>query len=167
MDDDFEVVINGETYALSNARKKAYQKYWHSRQHAKERGISFSFSFTEWLNWWKQYDFKNFGPKKDQLSMVRIDKSKGFEPGNVFPGRVVDRLAGHQKLFNPNRAFVGKKPERKVYKNARKIITPDGVYNSITEAAFVHNLSHHGAEYRAKNKIFGWSFAENDPNIGP
>lgn len=167
MDDDFTVVINGETYTLSDAKKKSYRKYWNARRRAKEQNIPFLFTFSEWLEWWKKHDFVNIGPKKYQLGMQRIDKSGPISPENVICGPS-GALGGHFKSYKTDKKrLVKTAPSRNFYINARKVKTPDRIYNSISEAAYYNNLTFSGALNRARNKLFGWEFVENDPNIGP
>ena len=57
-------------------------KYQVQKQHAKQRGVDWDFTFDDWWAIWEPHWDKR-GTGAGQLCMCRLDHSKGYAPNNV------------------------------------------------------------------------------------
>ena len=58
------------------------EKYRQQKQNARRRGISFEFTYQEWLDWWGE-DIVLRGKGKDKLVMARNNDCGAYSPDNV------------------------------------------------------------------------------------
>lgn len=69
---------------INNVPPTARHAYHNHKNHAKNRGIPFNFSFDEWFKLWTDSGkLHQRGNRRGQWSMSRINKDGGFDRDNV------------------------------------------------------------------------------------
>lgn len=71
--------------SLTPELRRIRPKWQNQKDHAKERGIEFRLTFTEWWDIWQQSGkWDLYGKKKGQYCMSRYGDLGAYEVGNVF-----------------------------------------------------------------------------------
>lgn len=121
------------------------QKFNNQRTHARIRNIEWNLSFDEWYDWWqetKKYHLR--GCQKGQYVMARYDDTGPYSLDNIFCCSVEQNNSDRHK-FNNYVSNTGKR-------NAKKIMTPDGEFESKIAAANYYGLNSAAISYRLKTK---------------
>ena len=109
------------------AMKRTIAKYYYGIQKrgAKKRNVPFNLTFEEWDNWWLSHGVDRNVPRtfvKDSLCMCRKGDVGPYELGNIYCATLEqngkDKIANN--IFPPH---------------TKRISTPDGIFNSVSEAA--------------------------------
>jgi hypothetical protein len=71
---------NAKAWRVANRERQAFNN---QKCNAKKRGISFEFTFDEWVEWWGD-EINSRGCGAGQYVMARISDSGPYHPSNVF-----------------------------------------------------------------------------------
>ena len=106
-------------------------RYNAHKAHATKRGIDFLLTYQEWYDWWLKNGIDKEGPTqgkrtKDTLCMCRFGDTGPYSLNNIYCGTVSQN---------------SKDIDKYKHKFARKKVqTPLGTFNSVTDAAQAHNV---------------------------
>ena len=172
---------------LKTYHKQANYRYNQHKGTAIKRGIEWLFTFDTWLATWKasgHYD--EMGNRKGQYCMARTNDEGPYSPDNV---RVTTTEDNHREavLSTRKHTSIENQPNKYSFRKGHKpwnagkeynatpsmkkhldrihqaackaVITPQGKYDSIKDAAIAHNLHHETARRWAKTNRNGWSLS--------
>ena len=126
--------------------KKFYFNHLYNRQRkdATRRNVSWEITFEEWYDWWGD-DIENRGPYKGQLVMARHNDTGPYKLGNI------SKLEAGQ---NARDGRTGKPASKtgKTIRLRRKVLTPDGIFPSINDAAKHYSVTSHAIRYYVQSK---------------
>jgi len=77
------------------------QAYANQKRNASQRGITWNFTLSEWIEWWGD-DFALRSNKSDGLVMARINDTGPYEPDNVL--KLSQQLNKMDRQIAPSRA---------------------------------------------------------------
>ena len=118
-----------------------YHKYHSQRSDAKRRGIDWQFeSMQQWLDWWGN-DIVNRGPLLGQLVMARFKDEGPYNPNNVYKATSSQNHAECNRLTK-----------------SKRIMTPEGQFESITLAASHYNVTVQAVSYHLRMKTNGYYY---------
>jgi hypothetical protein len=152
---------------------------------AQKRGIVWEFTFETWYKVWSDSGYYNqMGSRKGQYCMARTNDAGPYSPSNV---RITTTSDNHKEAVNQTRRHTSIENQRnkyslpigntpwnagllytatpamevhlnKVHKaNQKPVTTPDGVFESIEEAAKKMGMNRETARRWATKKQNGWS----------
>ena len=123
------------------------RKFNHQKYTAKTRQIEWHFTLDTWIEWWGE-DIDKRGRKKGQLVMARKGDIGPYHPDNVFKCYQEDnvRYAQSGKKVTRNSDHQEKLAQAK----RKKIMTPDGIFNSRDECAAYYKIGGSAVNYRIK-----------------
>ena len=126
-------------------------RYNSHKYSALKRGIPFELTYEEWYSWWLSVGVdKNLPPvkkSKDTLCMCRVGDSGPYSLNNIY----CDTLSNNSKAINKYSQTFARKAVR----------TPQGVFDSLTEAAEFHNCSVQDMSQRVR-KVQGYEFVNRN-----
>ena len=118
-----------------------YHKYHSQRSDAKRRGIDWQFeSMQQWLDWWGD-DIVNRGPLLGQLVMARFNDQGPYNQTNVYKATCSENHATKNRLTK-----------------SKRILTPEGEFDSITLAAAHYNQTVQAVSYHLRMKTNGYYY---------
>lgn len=161
-------------------------KFNDQRGQARARGIAFNLTWEEWINWWGD-DVDKRGNEADSLCMCRYNDTGPYELGNIYKdtrsnnssfgmkGRV--RTPEHRAALSkaqkgkpaPNKGVPHtEETKRKIgaanaMKLRKPIMTPDGRFNSLKEAAASYKIDTATLIYRLR-KWDGYEYIDKSSN---
>jgi hypothetical protein len=115
--------------------KQAKIRYNNHKQTAKCRGIEFNFTFDSWYSWWLSNGVdKNFttGNSASTPCMCRYNDIGAYDIANVYLGNKSNNM---KYWCSNNDTSLGNNS------NAKAIKTPQGVFDTCTQAAQAYNKS--------------------------
>lgn len=148
---------------------KARRAYKVQMYNANQRGIQFLFSPADWWSWWNvdgRWERRGLGA--ENLCMARNGDIGPYSPENVHlatnmqnmrevPKEV--RSAAILKSYESRDGFMkGKRGQE--HPKSRKVVTPSGIFGSASLAAEHYGITRQTAAHRARDGLFGWSYAE-------
>lgn len=119
--------------------KWAKNRFQCHRYRAKKRGIGFELTFEQWYQWWLDHGIdKNYPPEThnlghgpDFLCMCRYNDIGPYALNNIYCA--TDKQNAYDR--NVNKPMLGP-----LNPQAKPIRTPDGMFDTLTEAAKHYNV---------------------------
>lgn len=134
--------------------QNAHQAYLTQRSNAFKRGIVWELTEREWIEWWESTGhFSDRGRGKGKWLMARFNDTGAYSLNNIFCHRHECNVSDAQKS-KPKSAEQKKKMSNNAARhNAKRVITPDGVFNSAAEAGRYYKITGEAINWRVKQTI--------------
>lgn len=135
-----------QKYGPLNHARRCYQN---KKREAKTRNIEFKLTFQEYYEWFLiQGIDKNIPQKlnKHAWCMCRFNDTGPYELGNIY----LDTMENNSRFGAFTQKYI-KKIKIDHSHRCVKVITPDGVFESVRAAANYYDIDRSGLRYRIKN----------------
>src|SRR4051794_37797774 len=148
--------------------RRAFNRH---KNHARYRGIPFTFDLPTWWAWWSADGrWSRRGNGRDALVMARFGDAGPYAPGNVYAATHAQNGWDVSPERRRAAAFVGWATERAqglrrkratgaAHGRARAVRTPAGTFGTVTDAAQHHEITRATVHYRVRSGAEGWRWA--------
>lgn len=122
--------------------------YLNQSYEAAKRGIEWQFTYESWVAWWGD-DYKYRGKGKGKLQMCRYNDTGPYSPSNCYKATHEQNLKDFYKQGIKREQWYTNMMKTAV-KRRKAVVTPDGEFKSLREAAKHYKMTPEGVGYRIK-----------------